>query len=97
MLFVIQAGQTVVLSRIVRELGEDILLKKTEGRLSRHLLAGVTGLHRASRRQPPTPVLERGASCRESGRGVRDEVSAECDVQETRQVRGRASPFSQWG
>ena len=39
MLFGIQAGQTVVLSRIARELDEDILLKKTEERLSRHLLA----------------------------------------------------------
>ena len=39
MLFGIQAGQTAVLSRIARELDEDILLKKTEERLSRHLLA----------------------------------------------------------
>ena len=39
MFFGIQAGQTTVLSRIARELGEDILLKKTEERLSRHLLA----------------------------------------------------------
>ena len=39
MLFGIQAGQTTVLSRIARELDEDILLKKTEERLSRHLLA----------------------------------------------------------
>ena len=39
MFFGIQAGQTTVLSRIARELDEDILLKKTEERLSRHLLA----------------------------------------------------------
>ena len=39
MLFGIQAGQSVVLSRIARELDEGILLKKTEERLSRHLLA----------------------------------------------------------
>ena len=39
MFFGIQAGQTTVLSRIARELKEDILLKKTEERLSRHLLA----------------------------------------------------------
>ena len=39
MLFGIQAGQAVVLSRIARELDEGILLKKTEERLSRHLLA----------------------------------------------------------
>ena len=39
MFFGIQAGQTTVLSRIARELNEDILLKKTEERLSRHLLA----------------------------------------------------------
>ena len=39
MFFGIQAGQTTVLSRIARELEEDILLKKTEERLSRHLLA----------------------------------------------------------
>ena len=31
----IQAGQSVVLSRIARELQEDILLKKTEGRRRR--------------------------------------------------------------
>ena len=39
MFFGIQAGQTTVLGRIARELEEDILLKKTEERLSRHLLA----------------------------------------------------------
>ena len=39
MFFGIQAGQSVVLSRIARELQEDILLKKTEERLSRHLHA----------------------------------------------------------
>ena len=39
MFFGMQAGQTTVLSRIARELDEDILLKKTEERLSRHLLA----------------------------------------------------------
>ena len=39
MFFGIQAGQTTVLSRIARELDEGILLKKTEERLSRHLLA----------------------------------------------------------
>ena len=39
MFFGIQAGQTTVLCRIARELDEDILLKKTEERLSRHLLA----------------------------------------------------------
>ena len=39
MLFGVQAGQSVVLSRIARELDEEILLKKTEERLSRHLLA----------------------------------------------------------
>ena len=39
MFFGIQAGQTTVLSRIARELDEDILLKKTEERLSRHPLA----------------------------------------------------------
>ena len=38
MFFGIQAGQSVVLSRIARELDEGILLKKTEERLSRHLL-----------------------------------------------------------
>ena len=38
MFFGIQAGQTTVVSRIARELDEDILLKKTEERLSRHLL-----------------------------------------------------------
>ena len=39
MFFGTQASQTTVLSRIARELGECILLKKTEERLSRHLLA----------------------------------------------------------
>ena len=39
MFFGIQAGQTTVPGRIARALEEDILLKKTEERLSRHLLA----------------------------------------------------------
>ena len=39
MFFWIQSGQSVILSRIARELQEDILLKKTEERLSRHLHA----------------------------------------------------------
>ena len=39
MFFGIQAGQTTVLSRIARELDEDILLKKTEERLSHHLIS----------------------------------------------------------
>lgn len=38
MFFGIQAGLTTVPSRIARELEEGILLKKTEERLSRHLL-----------------------------------------------------------
>lgn len=39
MFFGIQAGQTTAPGRIARALEEDILLKKTEERLSRHLLA----------------------------------------------------------
>ena len=39
MIYGIQSAQSVVLSRIARELDEDILMKKTEERLSRHLLA----------------------------------------------------------
>jgi Transposase DDE domain len=42
MIFGIQAEREVKLSRIARSLGEEILLKKTEERLSRHL--GVKGL-----------------------------------------------------
>ena len=38
MFFGMQAAQSVVLSRIARGLREDVLLKKTEERLSRHLL-----------------------------------------------------------
>lgn len=38
MFFGIQAGQTTVLSRIARELKENILLKKTEERLTRQKL-----------------------------------------------------------
>ena len=34
-----QAGRSVILSRIARELQEEILLMKTEELLSRHLLA----------------------------------------------------------
>ena len=36
MFFGMQAAKSVVLSRVARELREDILLKKTEERLSRH-------------------------------------------------------------
>ena len=39
MFFEIQAEQSIVLIRIARELQEDILLKKTEESLSRHLNA----------------------------------------------------------
>ena len=39
MFFGMQAAKSVVLCRIARKLREDILLKKTEERLSRHLLA----------------------------------------------------------
>ena len=49
MFFGMQAGQTTVLSRIARELDENILLKKTEERLSRHLLAERVGRHGAGR------------------------------------------------
>ena len=49
MFFGIQAGQTTVVSRIARELDEDILLKKTEERLSRHLLdEGLAACSRAT-------------------------------------------------
>ena len=37
--FLGQAGRSVILSRIARELQEEILLMKTEELLSRHLLA----------------------------------------------------------
>jgi len=57
MLFGIQAGQSVVLSRIARELDEGILLKKTEERLSRHLLA--EGLDA----EVQDAVLSHGADC----------------------------------
>jgi len=39
MIFGIQAAKSVVLSKVARSLREDVLLKKTEERLSRHLLA----------------------------------------------------------
>ena len=57
MFFGIQAGQTTVLIRIARKLDEDILLKKTEERLSRHLLA--EGLDAAVQ----DAVLAHGADC----------------------------------
>lgn len=57
MFFGIQAGQTTVLSRIARALEEDILLKKTEERLSRHLLA--EGLDATVQ----DAVLAQGAAC----------------------------------
>ena len=57
MFFGIQAGQTTVVSRIARELDEDILLKKTEERLSRHLLdEGLAAMVQGA-------VLAQGAAC----------------------------------
>ena len=57
MFFGIQAGQTTVLSRIARELEEGILLKKTEERLSRHLLdEGLDAMVQDA-------VLAQGAAC----------------------------------
>ena len=57
MFFGIQAGQTTVVSRIARELDEDILLKKTEERLSRHLLdGGLAAMVQGA-------VLAQGAAC----------------------------------
>lgn len=57
MFFGIQAGQTTVPGRIARALEEDILLKKTEERLSRHLLA--EGLDATVQ----DAVLAQGAAC----------------------------------
>ena len=57
MFFGIQAGQTKVLGRIARAPEEDILLKKTEERLSRHLLA--EGLDATVQDAVPT----QGAAC----------------------------------
>ena len=97
MFFGMQAAKSVVLSRIARKLREDILLKKTEERLSRHLLAD--GLEKRVHDEAGRARRPREADLEADVRGpglllLRDRGRRERAVHALREVAGarRAGP-----